>query len=130
MGHRPPLQWCQQLRYLTDKNQNSPSIPTAKSLQNISENFFKKYKKYLRNNLKIRNEFETPLHDAYYSTTIYGIRNSVEYIHNDKAKTINKHSEELWSNIKTRKKNKPQKSLEAPAKDLTALASFPVIFYK
>lgn len=144
LSRRPPLQWCRELRYLTDpeKPQYIRQTTTPKSYSSLSGKFLKKYEKYLRkdstssatnpnasdrksnldrrtnsNNQRIRIENSLPsLSDA------DKLARKIKYSDDD-SKHV--YYEKLWPKTNNLRK-KAVKATEAPETGLTALASFPV----
>lgn len=108
--------------------QNSTFSTTFKSLQKKSVFFSKKYRKYVRKTKTRKNQIESTSKNAYYSTSANAIRGRLEYEYNEKSKIFNTKSDQLWPISENRRIKNHGKATETPDKDLTALASFPVIF--
>lgn len=106
LGRRPPLKWCQELHFLTDKNATSHESNTMKPTQQFPSHFLKKYEKYFHKTVPLK----TKSNDQ---TTNGG---------NDKSKIK---LEPIWPNRRNLRKKQP-KPTEAQPHGLTALASFPV----
>lgn len=125
------MQWCVELRYLIDPA--TQAIPqtttTARPLQTFPGHFLKKYEKYLRrdgghstgsaanasyrkSNNELLTDSEHNVDNKYAMRGVGGETKRVNY-------------EKLWPKSKNLRK-KQVKPTEAPAKGLTALASFPV----
>lgn len=127
LSRRPPLQWCQDLHYLTDPiesyapfGQTTPT-PTKASVS-FPEHFMKKYEKYLRRDAqhsKTKNSVDTvdkshPLYNADKRAVANKFSNSKQIYY-----------ERLWPKTKNLRKNHGQ-ATDPPETGLTALASFPV----
>lgn len=110
--------------------QNSTSSTTFKSLQKISVFFFKKYRKYERRIKTRNNQIESTSKNAYHSTSANAIRGRLVYEYNAKSRIFNTKSDQLWPISANRKIENHGIATGTPDKDLTALASFPVIFLR
>lgn len=145
LSRRPPLQWCRELRFLTDpeKPQFQMQTTTPKPYSSLSGNFLKKYEKYLRkdstssstnSNVSFRKSNGEQTASSY---QMINVDNSLASpAENDKrAQGIKYNNEDskhvyyerLWPKTNNLRK-KPVKSTEAPETGLTALASFPVSY--
>lgn len=141
LSRRPPLQWCQELRYLTDpeKPQYSKSSTTPKPYSSFSGHFLKKYEKFLRKNStsSIANanvSYRKSSGDSNGAVASQRIQNEHRSLSapkvdggikfsNDNSKDI--YYERLWPKTNNLRK-KSVKATEPPETGLTALASFPV----
>lgn len=145
LSRRPPLQWCQELRYLTDpeKPQYAKSSTTQKPYSSISGHFLKKYEKFLRKNstssvtntnLSYRKSNGDSNNNNNKAVAVQRIQNEHHSpaaskmdggikFKNDNSKDI--YYERLWPKTNNLRK-KSVKATEAPETGLTALASFPV----
>lgn len=145
LSRRPPLQWCQELRYLTDpeKPQYSKSTTTQKPYSSFSGNFLKKYEKFLRKNStssvtnanvsyrKSSGDSNNAAaiqraHIEHRSPPASKVDNGGIKFNNDNSKDI--YYERLWPKTNNLRK-KSVKATEAPETGLTALASFPVCYH-
>lgn len=143
LSRRPPLQWCRELRYLTDpeKPQYSKPSTTLKPYSSISGHFLKKYEKFLRKDStssSVTNanvSYRKSNGDSSNAVGVQRIPNEnhlppalkvdgggIKY-NNDNSKDI--YYERLWPKTNNLRK-KAIKVTEAPETGLTALASFPV----
>lgn len=141
LSRRPPLQWCQELRYLTDpeKPQYSKSTTTHKPYSSFSGHFLKKYEKFLRKNStssvtnanvsyrKSNSDNNNAaaiqrVHNEHRSPPASKVDGGIKF-NNDNSKDI--YYERLWPKTNNLRK-KSVKATEAPETGLTALASFPV----
>lgn len=142
LSRRPPLQWCQELRYLTDPEKLPPvTTTTSKSYSSLSGHFMKKYEKYLRKDSTIANSNDASYRKSHNDITI---DNNYQRTHSDnnfQSQTVSDKSrfgikygnddskrvyyEKLWPKTNNLQK-KLVKPTEEPETDLTALASFPV----
>lgn len=143
LSRRPPLQWCRELRFLTDPSKPSYLIQTttSKPYNSFSSHFMKKYEKYLRresgstltnsnasyrksndnisanNNHRIRSENRLQPQSASEKAT-----HEVKYNNGESKRD---YYERLWPKTNNLRKQLV-KPTEAPETGLTALASFPV----
>lgn len=145
LSRRPPLQWCRELRYLTDPEKpqfQTQTTTTPKPYSSLSGNFLKKYEKYLRKdstssvtNTNVSFRKSNGDQTVASSYQMINVDNSLASpAENDKrAQGIKYNNEDskrvyyerLWPKTNNLRK-KPVKTTEAPETGLTALASFPV----
>lgn len=156
LSRRPPLQWCQELRYLTDpeRPQYLKLSTTPKSYSSFSGHFLKKYEKFLRKNSTTSNSVVNPNANVSYRKST-GDSNNIINNNNNNAVAIqrirnpspaqkvvdgggggggikynNDNSKDIYYERLWPKTNnlrkKSVKATEAPETGLTALASFPV----
>lgn len=150
LSRRPPLQWCRELRYLTDPEKPSfvTQTTTPKSYSSFSGNFLKKYEKYLRkesaassvtnsnasyrkSNNDILAGYQRILHtDNSFHSAQSQLKTANEKLargikHNNDDDTKRVYYEKLWPKTNNLRK-KLVKATETPETGLTALASFPV----
>lgn len=145
LSRRPPLQWCVELRYLSDPMKVATTT-TTKPLQTFPGHFMKKYEKYLRkdgqstgsgstsnvsyrkSNNELLADSQTNVDNKYpvkhrdRSISSYGGGSGTK---SDESKRL--HYDKIWPKSKNLRK-KYVKPTEIPTKGLTALASFPVSF--
>lgn len=139
LSRRPPLQWCRELRYLTDPEKTSFLITQTTTPKTIS--FMKKYEKYLRkdatssatnSNASYRKSNNDILNDNSHKIRSDNSFQSKIQTASDKIPKKIKYNDEvyferLWPKTSNLRK-KTVKSTEASETGLTALASFPVSF--
>lgn len=144
LSRRPPLQWCRELRYLTDPEK--PAIVTQQTTPKPIS-FMKKYEKYLRkdaassvtnsNALSDRKSNNDILTDNYQKIRSDSGFQTKAHLSNDKIARVIKYNnddtkqiyyEKLWPKTNNLRK-KLVKATETPETGLTALASFPVRFH-
>lgn len=145
LSRRPPLQWCRELRYLTDPEKPSfaTQTTTPKSYSSLSGHFMKKYEKYLRKESassvtntnasyrKSNNDISTDNHqkisntdNGFHSqTTNEKLARGIKHNNDDDTKRV--YYEKLWPKTNNLRK-KLVKATVPPETGLTALASFPV----
>lgn len=68
--------------------------------------------------------------NAHYSTSKNDVLKRLDHEYKGKSRIFNKNSDQILPSSKNRKRNNHGKTMETPVKDLTALASFPVIFHE
>lgn len=147
INKRPPLQWCQELRYLTD-----PEKPIATTTQKSNEfqpdHFMEKYEKYLRRNIPTSNA--TLRSKSNKNILKYNLRKRIFHTDNkDNNNNYNNNNDDdgeqiKYANDKSKwdfngkirpkilrnlRKNQFVRTTQVPNDiGLTALASFPVSF--
>lgn len=153
LSRRPPLQWCRELRYLTDPEKpliSSTHTTTQKSYSSFSGQFMKKYEKYLRkepassvtnsnasyrksnNDNILADNHQRILPNSFhlqsqsqYQTANEKLARGIKH-NNDDTKRV--YYEKLWPKTNNLRK-KLVKATEPPETGLTALASFPVSLF-
>lgn len=144
LSRRPPLQWCRELRYLTDPEKpHTVTTTTLKTFSSLSGHFMKKYEKFLRkdssssatnsnasyrksnNDISVDNNFQKthPYDNGFRSQTVSDKNRLATKYSIDGSKGI--YYEKLWPKTNNLRK-KLVKPTEVPETGLTALASFPV----
>lgn len=128
LSRRPPLQWCQRLRYLSDPIDPlaNGATTTTKAPESFSEHFLKKYEKYLRRDVQHSKANGVDAADKGHRTSNSSDKKSAAAVAANRftnSKQI--YYERLWPKTKNlrKKAGKPSEALET---GLTALASFPV----
>lgn len=74
------------------------------------------------------NQNESTFKNAYHRTSANVIRGRLQYDYNRKSKIFNTKSDQFWPVTGNRRTKNHGIATEIPNKDLTALASFPVMF--
>lgn len=131
LSRRPPLQWCQRLRFLSDPIDPlaNGATTTTKAPESFSEHFLKKYEKYLRRDAqhsKANGVDAAAAADKGHRTSNSSDKKSATAVAAHRFSNSKQiYYERLWPKTKNlrKKAGKPAEALET---GLTALASFPV----
>lgn len=140
INRRPPLQWCQELRYLTDP-EKSIATTTQKSNEFQPDHFMEKYEKYLRRNIPASNA--TLRSKSNKNILKHNLRKRIFYTDNKNNNNNNNNGEQIkyandeskWNlngkirpkKLRNLQKNHFVRTTHVPNDiGLTALASFPV----
>lgn len=145
INRRPPLQWCQELRYLTDP-EKPIATTTQKSNQFQPDHFMEKYEKYLRRNIPTSNATLRSKSNKYILK--HNLRKRIFYTNNNDNNNYynNNDGEQIKytkdiskldfngkirpKKLRNLQKNQFVRTTQVPNDiGLTALASFPVSFF-